>query len=70
MGGAELATIATQFGMPGLFISYLIWRERQDREAARLEAAEDRKLARERIDADLELARSMALLTAAIQGMN
>ena len=58
MGVAELVGLAGQFGPLGLFVGYLIWDKTQER-----------KLARERIETDLELARSMALLAARIDGM-
>jgi hypothetical protein len=54
----EMLTLAGQFGPLGLMIAYLIWRE------SRAE-----KVMRERIEADLELARSLAVLSVKIEGM-
>ena len=58
MGAGELMSLAGQFGPLGLFVGYLIWDKTQER-----------KLAKERIETDLELARSMTLLAARIDGM-
>lgn len=69
MGAADVLMLAGQFGPMGLMIGYLVWREAQERRAVRDSEEKDRELARERIAADLELARSFTLLTATIQGM-
>lgn len=65
MGASELATFALQFGPMGLMVGYLILHEKWERDEAKL----DRELSRERIDADLELARSFTLLTETIRGL-
>jgi len=57
MDGAALLELAGQFGVMGLFVGYMIWRELRGE-----------KLARERIEADKALATSLALLEAAIKG--
>ena len=49
----------------GLMVGYLILDKKWGRDEAKL----DRELARERIDADLELARSFTLLTETIRGL-
>jgi hypothetical protein len=50
--------LAGQFGPMGLLVAYLMWRELRTE-----------KLSRDRIETDKTLAASMALLTAAINGM-
>lgn len=68
MGASDVVALATQFGTPGLFVGYFIWREHAERRDAREKAKKEHELARARIDADLELARAMTLLTVTIQG--
>ena len=63
-----LLTLAGQFGPMGLMIGYLIWRETMERRAQREKSEKEHELAKERIHADLELARAMTLLTVTIQG--
>ena len=58
MTATDLLPLASQFGPMGLFVGYLIWRELRTE-----------KLSRDRIDTDKALAASMALLTAAIEGL-
>jgi hypothetical protein len=65
---ATALTLAGQFGPMGLMVGYLVWREPGDRKDRREHAERERDLARERINADLELARAMTLLTVTIQG--
>lgn len=67
---SNVLTLAGQFGPMGFMVGYLVWRERQEREFRRHEAAADRQLARETNEANLEQARALTLLTAIIQGMN
>lgn len=50
-------------------VGYLVWRERQEREFRRDEAAADRQLARETNEANLETARALTLLTNTVQGL-
>lgn len=68
MGASDVVTLATQLGAPGLFIGYFIWRETMERKDAREKAEKEHELAKARINADLELARAMTLLTVTIQG--
>lgn len=49
----ELMQMASSFGAPGLLIAFMIW----DRK-------EQNKINRERIQADLDMARSLTLLSA------
>ena len=57
MAIADLLQLAGQFGQAGLFIGYLIWRDLR---------AE--RLAEKRVEADVDLAKQLALLTAALTG--
>lgn len=68
MGAPDFVSLAAQFGTMGLMVGYLIHREAMERKDARAESEKQRDLARERINADLELARAMTLLTVTIQG--
>lgn len=68
MGTADVLTLAAQFGPMGLMVGYFIVRESAERKDARRKAEKEHELARERINADLELARAMTLLTVTIQG--
>lgn len=68
MSTPDVLTLAAQFGPMGLMVGYLIWRETMERRDARQTTEQERELARERIAADLELARAMTLLTVTIQG--
>jgi hypothetical protein len=54
--------------VPDVATALLVWREHGDRKDRREHAERERDLARERINADLELARAMTLLTVTIQG--
>jgi hypothetical protein len=65
---SQVLALAGQFGPMGLMVSYLIWRETMDRKDARDKAGKEHELAKERINADLELARAMTLLTVTIRG--
>jgi hypothetical protein len=57
MTPADLLHLAGQFGANGLFIGYLVWKDlRTD------------KIAEKRIEADKQLASSLSLLTAAVNG--
>lgn len=57
MGVENVLQLAGQFGPMGLMVAYLIWK---DLRAERIEE--------KRVEADKELASSLALLTAAING--
>ena len=54
---ADIVTIAANYGPPGMLLAYMIWAK-----------IGDNKLARERIQADLDMARAITLLTAKIDG--
>lgn len=72
---ADIAAFLTQFGTPGIMVAYLVWREREERKYQTAKDALDRASAekalekqhvldRERIEADLEVARSLTMFTA------
>lgn len=49
-------------------VGYLIWRESMERKDVRAKMEKEHELAKEKIEADLELARAMTLLTVTIRG--
>ena len=68
MGAADVVMLAGQFGPMGLMVGYLVWDRHAERKHLTDNEDKNRELSRERIRADLEMARSLALLTAMIQG--
>lgn len=56
MSGADIATIAAQFGTPGLFIWYLLSQQKRQDE-----------IAEKRIAADIKMTEAMTLLTSAVE---
>lgn len=69
VGASELITLAGQFGPLGLIIGYLVWRESAERKMVREEAEKNREVTKERIAADLEMAKAFTILTVTIQGL-
>lgn len=60
-----LLELARSFGPSGIFVAFMVW-DRQI-QAKRVEKADE--IAEKRTFADIEVAKSLALLTAAIEGM-
>ena len=69
MDFAQIATLLGQFGPLGIFIAYLVWRENRNAEASALREDKDRALARERIEADKDMARALDKLAFRIEGL-
>lgn len=63
MGVAEIVQLGGQFGPMGLFVSYLVWREKRSDESRRT-------YDQSRLDADKALASSLGALTAVIQRLD
>lgn len=62
-----IATLAAQFGAPGLLIGYMVWDRllrRRDELAAR---AEELAMQQKRVDGDKSLAGALATLTVIVQ---
>lgn len=58
MDAADIVTIAGQFGTPGVFIWYLLSREKRQDE-----------ISEKRIAADLKMTEAMTLLTSAVDNL-
>ena len=59
---ADLLALAGQFGAPGLFIAFLIWDRREQAAAAKDRAKADQDIAEKRVQADLDMAKSLTML--------
>lgn len=69
MGAADALQLAGQFGLAGVLMAYLFWRERNDREDRKRREDRQAEIDKADIESREKLASSLTALSTIVQGL-